>query len=362
MLNLNRALFFFVLMLLFVFVPISQGQSSCAVGEWLLDGDCVSDFSALDTGWYEIFPEGDTRCAHDTDYRFWYRPGNEDVMVYFQGGGGCWNQDTCRNGSNFYKQVARPNEAERYNSGVFDFDNPANPFTEHSIIFAPSCTGDVYMGSDLVDYGDDVVVHHRGYDNLLSALEFTQAVIPEPDSIFTTGCSAGSVGSAVAVPLLIEAYPDVPVTQLGDSLGLIFDTSTDMTDLWGTPNDFYTDTLAEFAPNLNSFTMANYYLGLGLAYPEYSFAQFNYRYDTVQQRYFADGVANPRDFLREGLTESLTTIADGVDNFNYYLADAQSHCIMPSADLYRRTENGIAAIDWVTAVANGEPVENVITD
>ena len=184
----------------------------------------------------------------------WVRPGNDDVVLYFQGGGGCWNQDTCRSGSTFYKQRANFNEPVSYRNGIFDFDNPNNPFAESTFIFAPSCTGDVYMGSEVSDYGDDVVVHHNGFDNLISAVDFTIDYIPDAESVFVTGCSAGSVGSAIAIPFIIEAYPNAIVTQLGDSLGTIFDTVTDMSSLWGVP-DLYTDALAETAPDKSTFSM-----------------------------------------------------------------------------------------------------------
>jgi len=351
----TRRYLIFTVLLLLTFQ--TYAQSECAVGEWMIDGDCVVATQTLDDGWHTILPGGETRCAHDTDYQFWVRPGNDDVVLYFQGGGGCWNQDTCRRGSNFYKQRANANEPVSYRNGIFDFDNPDNPFAESTFIFAPSCTGDVYMGSDVSDYGDDVVVHHKGFDNLMSAVDFTIDYMPDPDSVFVAGCSAGSVGSAIAIPFIIEAYPDAIVTQLGDSLGTIFDTVTDMSQLWGVP-DFYTDALAETAPDKSEFSMQDYYTGLAEAYPDYTFAQFNFRFDNVQQRYFAAGADDPAELIASSLDESLNAIADAVPNFRYYLADDDTHCILPRLDLYTEEIDGMPALDWITAVANGEIVEN----
>lgn len=338
-------------------IPVAVAQSECKTDEWLIDGECQLVNASLDDSWHEILPGGETRCAHDTDYRFWVRPGNEDVMLYFQGGGGCWNQDTCRAGSTFYKQRASVNEPVSYRNGVFDFDNPDNPFADHTIIFAPSCTGDVYMGSEVSDYGDDVVVHHKGFDNLMSAVEFTIDYAPEPESVFVTGCSAGSVGSAIAIPFIIEAYPDAIVTQMGDSLGTIFDTATDLTDLWGVP-DFYTDALAEVVPDLSEFSTTDYYIALGEAYPDHTFAQFNFQFDNVQQRYFAAGVDDPAQLISDALDASLNTISDTVSNFSYFLADKDTHCIMPRADLYRTELDGASALEWIVTVAQNEDVDN----
>lgn len=356
--QLNRLFALLIIISMFAMIPIINAESPCNDGEWLIDGICTTLDSSFEDGWHTIELGGETRCAHDTDYRMWFKPGNDDVLLFFQGGGGCWNQETCEQGSTFYKQSAGLNEPENYHNGIFDFDNPDNPFVDHSIIFAPSCTGDVYMGSGVIDYGNDVIVHHRGYDNLMTAINFTLDYAPEPDSVFTTGCSAGSVGSAMAVPYLIEAYPDIPVTQLGDSLGLIFDTETVMSDFWGIPN-FYTGALSDYAPDFEAFTMAKYYIALGNAYPDNHFAQFNYRTDRVQQRFFAIGEENPADFVETGLIASLTQISDSLDNFSYFLAVANSHCITPSSDLYHRTAGDVSALDWIGSIATGENTTSV---
>jgi hypothetical protein len=350
---------YFQLVFLLIFCSVIQvhAQAECSDGEWMIDGECVLANETLDSGWHTILPAGETRCAHDTDFQFWVRPGNEHIVLYFQGGGGCWNQDTCRSGSSFYKQAARTNEPVSYRNGIFDFDNPDNPFAESTFIFAPSCTGDVYMGSGVTDYGDDVIVHHKGFDNLMSAVDFTVDYMPDPKSVFVTGCSAGSVGSAIAIPFIIEAYPDATVTHLGDSLGTIFDTPTDLTQLWGVPN-FYTDTLAKTAPDLSKFTTTDYYIGLGEGYPTHTFAQFNFRFDNVQQRYFAAGIEDPAAFIAFSLGESLIAIADEIVNFHYFLADSTQHCILPRVDLYRVEVDGVSALDWITSISRGESVDN----
>ena len=162
----------------------------------------------------------------------------------------------------------------------------------------------------------------------------------------------------MAVPHLIEAYPDIPVTQLGDSLGLIFDTETDMYDLWRT-SDFYTPAFSEYAPDLEKFTMADYYIALGNAYPDYHFAQFNYRTDRVQQRFFAIGEENPAEFVEAGLINSLAHISDSIDNFSYFLAQSSLHCIMPTSDFYNRRAGDVSARDWIYALSLGEELVSI---
>src|SRR5688572_5624660 len=89
-----------LLTLVALFHPASttQAQTACADGEVLVNGTCGdASFSSLPPGWSRIEPGGETTCAHDTPYAYWVRPGTrDDLLVYFQGGGGCWNADTCR--------------------------------------------------------------------------------------------------------------------------------------------------------------------------------------------------------------------------------------------------------------------------
>ncbi|MGB1285668.1 MAG: pectin acetylesterase-family hydrolase [Aggregatilineales bacterium] len=349
----------YIVFLLTFAITAGVAQGDCAAGEWLIDGACSTADAELSNGWHTITTGGETRCAHDTDYRIWVRPGNEHVVLYFQGGGGCWNEDTCRQGSTFYKQSAGLNEAAGYRNGIFDFDNPDNPFSDSTFVFAPSCTGDVYMGSDVSSYSDDVVVHHHGFDNLMAVVNFTIDYAPEPESVFVAGCSAGSVGSAIAVPFIIDAYPDTRVTQLGDSLGTIFDTATDLSSLWGVP-DFYTEALSEFAPDLSEFSTTDYYIAMAQAYPNYTFAQFNYQFDRVQQRYFAAGVDDPADLIAEALDTSLNAISEEVSNFRYFLADDSRHCILPAANFYQLATDDVSALDWITDIAQNDTVSSVI--
>ena len=349
-----------ILVLCLLLIPTVYSQDDCPTGEWRIDGECQAlDNLNLSSEWHTIIPDGDARCAHDTEYRFWMRPGNDNLMVFFQGGGGCWDEDTCRANSGFYKEHVGINEAQTYRQGVFDFDNPDNPFADYTMVFAPSCTGDVYMGNGVVEYSEEVVIHHRGFANLKSAVDFAIAAMPEPETVFVTGCSAGSIGSSVAVPFFIEAYPDTLVTQLGDSLGLIFDTPTDMlTDLWKTPNYFTDVILAANPPDWTAYTQAEYYMALGRAYPDYTFAQFNFQFDHVQQRYFAIGEADPRAFVGENLPLNMAMIAEQTPNFRYYIGETSDHCIMPSSRLYTVEVEGVAALDWIWAVAQGNAVEN----
>ena len=51
----------------------------------------MANLDGLEPGWNVIEPAGDTVCSDFSPYRFFVRPGDKDkLMVFFQGGGACW--------------------------------------------------------------------------------------------------------------------------------------------------------------------------------------------------------------------------------------------------------------------------------
>src|SRR5689334_19223009 len=57
------------------------------------------------SGWTRIEPGGETRCAHDTPFAYWVRPGMVNkLLVFFQGGGACFDANTCAPGSGQYDE------------------------------------------------------------------------------------------------------------------------------------------------------------------------------------------------------------------------------------------------------------------
>ena len=97
------------------------------------------------------------------------------IITFFEGGGGCWDYRTCAAGSTFFDDDVDASDDPSYGAGVLDLDNPRNPFRGWSVLFIPSCTGDVYAGDAARTYrsGDaDVTIYHRGHVNATAALDW----------------------------------------------------------------------------------------------------------------------------------------------------------------------------------------------
>jgi hypothetical protein len=268
-------------------------------------------------------------------------------------------------GSRLYDDSVNESDNPTGYPGMFDFDNPDNPFRDYYWVMAPSCTGDIYMGTKAVTYtaadGSELVIHHKGSLNGQAVVNWVFEHFSAPDSIFVTGCSAGSIGSAMFAPRLIAHYPQAEVIQLGDSLGFLFDEPTDVDAFYGAYAGFPPGipALDELAPA--DFTMAAYYTAVANHYPDYHFAQFNTAADQVQLQFHLAGGEDAGSFTG-AIARAMDAIHAGAPNFRSYLAEGTQHCILPRPDFYRRETNGVRFRDWVADLAEGKEVPSIRCD
>jgi hypothetical protein len=322
----------------------------------------AAQMPALPAGWTKIEPGGDTACAHNTPFAFWVRPGTvNDWVVYFEGGGGCWDYETCNYGSSMYNSdVGFEDDPARHQAGIFDFDNPANPLKDHYWVYVPSCGGDVYLGDNVQTYtseeGFALEIQHKGFVNGSSALKWVSENVRQPEPVFVTGCSAGSVGSIVFAPHLIEQYPASRVTQVGDSLAFVYHRSLNMQTDYHAHDNFPNWIPALLAILPGEFTSARYYAGVASHYPDHTFAQYNSALDDVQVQFYTAVGGVPGDF-GGALLANLHEIHANAANFRSYTAEGTLHCAFPREAFYSYNTDGTPLVDWVTGLVEGRGAE-----
>jgi Pectinacetylesterase len=302
--------------------------------------------------WQRIEPGGATRCARGGKYAFWLRRADpKRVLVFFQGGGGCFSEETCRPGSAWFDDSVDAFDDPARSGGVFDFSNPDNPFRGYSVVYVPSCTGDVHTGSRIVRYGP-LRVHQKGFLNAQAALARAYEEFPDPETVFVTGCSAGSVGSAFHADSIIRRYPDARVTQLGDSLAFVFHRPVNLDD-WGT-HEHFPDWFEPTGPR-ERWTMVEFLRELARVHPERTFARFNHAADDVQASFYeaVGGVAE--DFPAK--LRSAETELKRLPNYRSYLACGTAHCGFQSSEFYELRVGGVRLRDWVADLAAGRDVD-----
>ena len=323
----------------------------------------------LEAGWNVIEPGGDTTCSDGSPYRFFVRPGQpERLLLYFEGGGACWNGMSCDPDLEpTYVIDTEMTDPARAN-GILDFTNADNPFGDYSAVYAAYCTGDVYLGNRVTTYevpeieeraARQVTVRHNGLANVSAVLDFVYSRFLAPSEIFVTGSSAGSLPSPYFAMLVAENYETASIAQLGDgSGGYRREVLAAMPEeAWGTLDELRH--LPEFADmTVGEFTFESLYVAAARRHPDITFAAFDHAEDDVQKQFLALGGYRAASLL-DLILANQNDIRSEAANFRSYIADGDIHTILQRPEFYTQHVDGVRIRDWVAALAAGEPVEDV---
>ena len=197
--------------------------------------------------WVAYEPEG-TVCSDGTQYRYFvkFRENSENVLVLFEGGGACWDYNTCTAaagslGARGVDCVLDDNDefcipydyADRYfglpagvpddlvnsivrnhphisvTNGAVSIDTvlplassnaTISPMHDWNLVFVPYCTADLYAGNRVAVYedpdgvGEPITFHHLGLQNTLKVAEELNEMFPNVPQFAMNGCSAGGAG------------------------------------------------------------------------------------------------------------------------------------------------------------------------
>jgi hypothetical protein len=202
-------------------LAITLALSAFAIGSALAIG--IED--VVDGGntypWQQIQLPG-AICGNGSQYKFYVydSPTSNNLLLHFEGGGACWDYDTC-SGRAGILGAAHPNGipdnymAEFQPQYVSPLVNGADPGIPgrakkdiatkgYDVVYMPYCTGDVHVGNNVVTYTDPlgqnppIVWRHVGYNNTRAALNYLRARFPSINKLLVTGFSAGGTATHAA--------------------------------------------------------------------------------------------------------------------------------------------------------------------
>ena len=125
---------------------------------------------------------------------------SKKVVFMLQGGGVCYDKDSCEDHTDRLKQPDKFIPYDGFeNGGLFSGDPNVNKFLGYSKIFLPYCTGDVFLGNHVANYGG-LEVNHGGKAIVEATLKYladqrTLFSFPETKEILLFGFSAGAIGA-----------------------------------------------------------------------------------------------------------------------------------------------------------------------
>ena len=171
----------------------------------------------------------------DPSFRFWHRPGRSDkLVVYFEGGGACWDDLTCSfpigsglppPAPQLYVPAIPPGSTPAGIGGMFDATRADNPVRDWGVVYIPYCSGDIHTGSTTKTYfnaGNPYLpaqyeIRHRGFDNFMAVLAWMKSELPKPSQILVTGASAGGYGATANFPWIERSFGSARVSLLADA-------------------------------------------------------------------------------------------------------------------------------------------------
>jgi pectinacetylesterase len=315
--------------------------------------------------WQRVPGGPGTSCGLGDPFSFFTHAGDpRRVLVFFGGGGACWNALTCGEHPTFSSTV---DAGEPRGGGILDFTRPENPCRSYSAVLIPNCTGDVHLGDREVTYAvadsagaptHPLLIHHQGSADALSALGWLYRSIPRPDVILVVGASAGAIAAPYYAGILAGHYPRARVIAIGDGAGGYRGGEVSrVTSVWGTVDQLHREAAYR---DLDSTTLsfAAIYIHAARSAPRARFAQINSAADSVQLQFLAlEGIKDVP--LRTLLGENLGDIRKAVPRFRSFVAPGERHVVIGSREFYDLRVDGVALRDWVADLVQGRSVPNV---
>ena len=320
-------------------------------------------------------------CTSDK-FSFFVKKGKVNkVLVYFQGGGACWDPMNCLYYSTYTMEQTETLDGyfnnPDYMKGVFDTSNPKNPFKDWFIVYIPNCTGDLFVGANdfsYPDYLDQIpgvdswTIQHRGFVNFQVVLKWMKDNFVLPWEVFLAGSSAGGYGATINAPHVTKAFPFSVVHVLSDGangvIGDQFDRSPWKSQLpeWVLGND------------IAQLTSVDIFSRTAAEYPFMRMAQYTSTYDGIQVFFYNLQINDPNTglpyFKEPWLWSSLPTqnaafswhtqmldlvhdTAAATVNYRYYIGAGKEHTILMTDNFYtEQSAGGVSFVEWVREMAN----------
>jgi hypothetical protein len=324
--------------------------------------------------WFPIAPPETTNtCLNGTAFRFLVRLNSNDpsvqrLLIFFQGGGACWNTETCLN---LYKDpvtcatvgVDAQGRSTDYppaainallSKGIFDYDDARNPFKNFTTVFVPYCSGDIYMGSRAnVPYGGGQTLNHMGAVNVKAVLTFLAGTGIQPAGIAMAGGSAGAYASVFWAPSINKIFPAARIVQMGDSGSGVFGTSVkELADQWGGVNDLLDPVIKNVIAAGGGLNRA--YWAVMNTIP-IRMSQLNHLQDYNQIQFYratGGGAGNTREW-KNGTLVNLAEL-DNYPGFSHFISSGRDHEFLMNDRFYTDEAGGLKVYQWVTRAVLGQ--------
>ena len=363
-------LFFFSLILLVsgktYFERIETGKAHVPLTQNCHLNDSSCSLNAFQSNQVvSIYPGGRTRCLASSPYHFKVYPGRSDqLLLYFQGGGVCWNKYSALYPSLVCKMEA--GDVEQKSFGVFDRQEELNPYRHYTIVHILYCSGDLHLGDARMQYSQITghPVFHRGGANTAAVLNWIQAQEFNLEDLVIMGNSAGSIAAQFYSASILETLKYQRAAVVMDSYVVL------------EPEDrFYREMIRSMGVcrnkwiwGSNSTMQANCWtlkvtvdeilLETMRRFPKVTFAMVTSKLDSIQRAFYSvtRGTLTTDYGFYQRVNDRLRLYSTQAKNFVSYLVDGTTHCFTNWHELYHTFTFGL-----VTTSTRGDTNPSLIS-
>jgi hypothetical protein len=201
------------------------GAGGDAAGDALQDGESQGDPFTTPAGVWTWVDVPGMECGNGvaTGIGVNRSDTSDDVLVFFEGGGACWDTGSC------FQLAAAVHIQDGFNANTLQADlhyfpfvrtDATNPLSAPTYIYVPYCTGDLHAGQKVMTYdvgGTPKMVHHVGATNTQAMVDRVHAALPNAQKVWVVGQSAGGYGATLNLFRFRAAYPAAELALLQDS-------------------------------------------------------------------------------------------------------------------------------------------------
>jgi hypothetical protein len=312
----------------------------------------------------------------NAEFHFWARRGSVDkLVVFFEGGGACWDSGTCSlpihagtapGQPALFKAEILPTDNPTTYGGMFDLNDARNPVKDWSIVYIPYCTGDIHGGSKTTAYtnpfnGQAYSIEHRGHDNFRVVLRWMQDNFAEPQQLLVTGSSAGGYGAVLNFPWVRDAFPKGSAVMLADASQGVTPASFD-----ALRNANWNIQLSDavYGANPQSTPTSALVRGLSGKFGGDRMAQYTTGLDLVQMQFYdvmVNGLAGVQGTACQAWADQMVAGLQHnqiAPNFRSYLAAGTTHTLMRGPLYFSETSAGTSFLGWMGALLSAGGVSN----
>jgi hypothetical protein len=291
--------------------------------------------------------------------------GAQRLVLYFKGGGACFNNLTCSFTSPL---MLTGDDAMAANpEGVLDFSRDDNPFIDANVVYVPYCTGDVHAGvlGEQTPPGVVEPWNFVGHDNVLAALDRVVPTFADVEHLVVLGTSAGGLGALINFPFIRAGWPETDTLLIDDSGVILPDAyldpclQTQLRDTWGLSG--LLPSACEGCARQSGGGLSTLFEYLPDTYPEVRFALIASNEDQILRLFYGfgnDGCAMSAglpdlgtDRYHDGLSALYTDSLDG--RFVLYEIDSETHTWSTTPAFYTTTSGGVTMAEWFATVLDG---------